>query len=61
MTKMTEDLRLMSDEELFQYFVDEARYYGFEQCYMIRIGSMLISDDDTKRLRDKFFSAVRGT
>ena len=59
------ELRQMTDEHLFAYFCENARYYKEappKTKYSIQVaasGRALFSHD-TADLREKFFAAVRG-
>jgi len=55
-------LKLLNEEQLFNYFINNAKYHPTTKLinakYSIRLGSKIILAGDTAILRDKFQSAI---
>jgi len=61
-TKTLDQLSLMTDKQLYNYFCKHAGYMEDAQPnakYIIRLGSLHLHSDDTKKLFDKFIEKVR--
>jgi hypothetical protein len=60
-SKNCDELRELSDDDLFEYFTEHASFHngGLGYEYAIRFGSRSLFSDETHTLRDKFFEAVR--
>lgn len=63
MGKTPDELRVLNDDELFDYFTDFARYIedAPQLKYGIRFGSRTLVSADTHELWDKFRNKVRET
>ena len=61
-SKTNAELAEMSDDQLFRHFSKHARFCREnpkDSQYAIMFGSKTLFSDDTQKLREKFFKAVR--